>query len=300
MSPTKKRMTTPNTSSDNSSSESESESDGVPMAPAPAIAESSSESESESDGEPMAPPAPPIVGGLCDSSTNDDSDEEATKKDDSDEEEIKEDDSDEEGVKQAEAKKRERTEDSNGNGMHKGKKLKQTECSRGGGRGRGEEEDRNRKPLFQRLFTEKDEITLLQGIIDYTASRGDPFTRIADFYDYIKLSLQCDATEAQLHDKMKRMKKKYINISNRKGIKAGKEPNFTKHHERILFDLSKKIWPSSTANDNIIVDVDNTIKTDLEKKHKDLHIAQLTLFIEQTKLALKQAELALEAAAHST
>ncbi|KAM7268770.1 hypothetical protein ACFE04_010936 [Oxalis oulophora] len=278
MSPTKKRMPTPNTSSDNSSSESE--------------------SESESDGEPMAPPAPAIVGGLCDSSTNDDSDEEATKKDDSDEEEIKEDDSDEEGVKQSKAKKRERTEVSKGNGMHKGKKLKQTECSRGGGggRGRGEEEDRDRKPLFQRLFTEKDEITLLQGIIDYTASRGDPFTRIADFYDYIKLSLQCDATEAQLHYKMKRMKKKYINISNRKGIKAGKEPNFTKHHERILFDLSKKIWPSSTANDNIIVDADNTIKTDLEKKHKDLHIAQLTLFIEQTKLALKQAELALEAA----
>ncbi|KAM7268012.1 hypothetical protein ACFE04_010178 [Oxalis oulophora] len=297
MSPTKKRMPTPKTSSDDSSSESES--DGVPMAPAPAIAESSSESESESDGETMAPPAPPIVGGLGDSSTNDDSDEEGTKKDDSDGEGIKEDDSDEEGVKQTEVKKRERTEVSNGKGKHKGKKLKQTECSKGGG-GRGEEEDRDRKPLFQRLFTEKDEITLLQGIIDYTANIGnDPFTRIAAFYDYIKHSLQCDATEAQLHYKMKRMRKKYINISNRKGIKAGKEPNFTKHHERILFDLSKKIWPSIIANNNI-VDVDNTTKIDLEKKRKDLNIAQLTLFIEQTKLALKRAELALEAAAHST
>ncbi|KAM7262518.1 hypothetical protein ACFE04_000201 [Oxalis oulophora] len=286
MSPTKKRMPTPKTSSDDSSSESES--DGVPMAPAPVIAESSSESESESDGEPMAPAPPIIVGGLGDSLTNDDSDEEGTKKDDSDEE----------GVKQAAAKKRERTEVSNGNGKHKGKKLKQTESSKGGGR--GEEEDRDRKPLFQRLFTEKDEITLLQGIIDYTANIGnDPFTRIAAFYDYIKQSLQCDATEAQLHYKMKRMRKKYINISNRKGIKAGKEPNFTKHHERILFDLSKKIWPSIIANNNI-VDVDNTTKIDLEKKHKDLNIAQLTLFIEQTKLALKRAELALEAAAHST
>ncbi|KAM7254955.1 hypothetical protein ACFE04_020196 [Oxalis oulophora] len=287
MSPTKKRMPTPKTSSDDSSSESES--DGVPMAPAPAIAESSSESKSESDGEPMAPAPPIIVGGLGDSSTNDDSDEEGTKKDDSDEE----------GIKDVATKKRERTEVSNGNGKHKGKKLKQTESSKGGG-GRGEEEDRDRKPLFQRLFTEKDEITLLQGIIDYTANIGnDPFTRIAAFYDYIKQSLQCDATEAQLHYKMKRMKKKYINISNRKGIKAGKEPNFTKHHERVLFDLSKKIWPSIIANNNI-VDVDNTTKIDLEKKHKDLNIAQLTLFIEQTKLVLKKAELALEAAAHST
>ncbi|KAF4389943.1 hypothetical protein CsatB_029526 [Cannabis sativa] len=94
------------------------------------------------------------------------------------------------------------------------------------------------KKLFQRLWSEDDEIVILKGISDYAAKKGS-IPSAADmhaFQDFIKKSLQIDFTKAQLSDKLRRLKKKYENNASRKKY------NPTKLHEKEVFELSKKIW----------------------------------------------------------
>ncbi|KAF4350214.1 hypothetical protein G4B88_013268 [Cannabis sativa] len=62
------------------------------------------------------------------------------------------------------------------------------------------------KKLFQRLWSEDDEIVILKGISDYAAKKGS-IPSAADmhaFQDFIKKSLQIDFTKAQLSDKLRR------------------------------------------------------------------------------------------------
>ncbi|XP_023544486.1 STOREKEEPER protein-like [Cucurbita pepo subsp. pepo] len=97
------------------------------------------------------------------------------------------------------------------------------------------------KKLFQRLWSEDDEIAILNGIIDYTAKKGaDPALDMNAFHDFIKKSLHVDVTRAQLVDKIRRLKKKYRNNVDRG--KKGADPTFSKPHEQKGFELSKKIW----------------------------------------------------------
>ncbi|KAH7545836.1 probable transcription factor At1g61730 [Ziziphus jujuba] len=94
------------------------------------------------------------------------------------------------------------------------------------------------KKLFQRLWSEDDEIVILRGMIDYTAKKGaDPSADMNAFHDFIKKSLQINVTKAQLADKVRRLKKKYENNAGK-----GKKYNPTKPHELKAFELSKKIW----------------------------------------------------------
>ncbi|KAE8712993.1 RmlC-like cupins superfamily protein [Hibiscus syriacus] len=98
-----------------------------------------------------------------------------------------------------------------------------------------------KKQLFQRLFSEDDEIALLKGMLDYSAKRGaDPCADMNAFYDFVKKSIHTDVTKAQLMDKIRRLKKKFENNSG-KG-KKGEDRTFSKAHEQNAFDLSKKIW----------------------------------------------------------
>lgn len=105
--------------------------------------------------------------------------------------------------------------------------------------------DDSKKLLFQRLWSEDDEIAILKGMIDYAAKTGgDP--AVADmnaFYDFIKKSLHIDATKTQLSDKVRRLKKKY-------GNNLKKKYNPTKPHELEAFQLSKKIWGSGEPKSN--------------------------------------------------
>ncbi|KAL5722197.1 hypothetical protein ACHQM5_005745 [Ranunculus cassubicifolius] len=68
--------------------------------------------------------------------------------------------------------------------------------------------------LFQRLWTDEDEIGLLQGFLDYTSQRGGFKNSAyhhdtAPFYDQIKSKLQLDFNKNQLVEKLRRLKKKY-------------------------------------------------------------------------------------------
>ncbi|CAH8306125.1 unnamed protein product [Eruca vesicaria subsp. sativa] len=97
--------------------------------------------------------------------------------------------------------------------------------------------------LFQRLWTDEDEIELLRGFLDYvTTHRGSsshpPDT--APFYELIKSKLQLDFNKNQLVEKLRRLKKKYRNVMSK--ISSGKEVFFKSPHDQSTFEISRKIW----------------------------------------------------------
>ncbi|KAK1400938.1 DNA-binding storekeeper protein-related transcriptional regulator [Heracleum sosnowskyi] len=96
-----------------------------------------------------------------------------------------------------------------------------------------------------RLWTDEDEIELLQGFLDYTISKDSPHTHNSHhdttaFYDLIKSKLQLDFNKNQLVEKLRRLKKKYRNVLSK--IISGKEYVFKTNHDQLTFEISKKIW----------------------------------------------------------
>ncbi|XP_057516953.1 GLABROUS1 enhancer-binding protein-like [Amaranthus tricolor] len=100
------------------------------------------------------------------------------------------------------------------------------------------------KKLFQRVFSEEDEIMILKGIIEYSGKEGsDLMDDPDDFYAFIKKLLHVDVKKGQILDKIRRLKKKFT-------IAKSKKMKFTNEHDQRLFDLSKKIW-DKTDDDSI-------------------------------------------------
>ncbi|KAA8544968.1 hypothetical protein F0562_019815 [Nyssa sinensis] len=101
--------------------------------------------------------------------------------------------------------------------------------------------------LFQRLWTDEDEIELLQGFLDYSTQRGTNNSShhldTTAFYDQIKSKLQLDFNKNQLVEKLRRLKKKYRNVLNK--IDLGKEYVFKSSHDQATFEISRKIWCSA-------------------------------------------------------
>lgn len=102
--------------------------------------------------------------------------------------------------------------------------------------------------LFQRLWTDEDEIKILKGFLDFTSSRGTTFAShqydTGPFYDQIKNELELDFNKNQLTEKLRRLKKKYRNTANRMA-KQGNNFSFRSQHEMETFDIAKKIWSAS-------------------------------------------------------
>ncbi|CAN8273953.1 unnamed protein product [Cochlearia groenlandica] len=100
------------------------------------------------------------------------------------------------------------------------------------------------KKMFQRLFSETDEIAMLQGFIDFTSTRGDPYENMDAFSDYVKTLIDFNATKAQIVTKLQRCKKKFVNIV-KNSLKKGKsegEIRCVKDLDHKGFELSRKIW----------------------------------------------------------
>ncbi|XP_047307296.1 probable transcription factor At3g04930 [Impatiens glandulifera] len=103
--------------------------------------------------------------------------------------------------------------------------------------------------LFQRLWTDEDEIELLQGFLDYTMNQrfnsgsgnGSSYHHdTSAFYDQIKNKLQLDFNKNQLVEKLRRVKKKYRTIISKIG--SGNEYVFKSSHDEASFEICKKIW----------------------------------------------------------
>ncbi|XP_038988617.1 uncharacterized protein LOC120112801 [Phoenix dactylifera] len=101
--------------------------------------------------------------------------------------------------------------------------------------------------IFQKLWTDADEITILQGFLEFTSQRGTTHANYqhdtGPFYDQIKSRLQLEFNKNQLVEKLRRLKKKYRNMVSR--IAAGKEFVFKSPHDKATFEIASKIWSPS-------------------------------------------------------
>ena len=113
--------------------------------------------------------------------------------------------------------------------------------------------------LFQRLWTDEDEIELLQGFLEYTTTRGTTSSGhhldTAAFYDQIKSKLQLDFNKNQLVEKLRRLKKKYRTVLSK--MSSGKEFVFKSPHDQATFEISRKIWSNVSVNHRGPVEFDD-------------------------------------------
>ena len=90
----------------------------------------------------------------------------------------------------------------------------------------------------RRLFSEKDEIVLLQGVID---SKGEnPLKYKRSFYQSMKGSFSFDVTLVQFKDKIRNLKRKY-KAKEKSGEQAA-SASASNLHQQKCFQLSKAIW----------------------------------------------------------
>ncbi|KAL1809065.1 hypothetical protein DCAR_0728593 [Daucus carota subsp. sativus] len=130
----------------------------------------------------------------------------------------------------------------------------------------GEGSEDKKTALFARLFSEKDEIVLLEGMIDYREKKGaDPSLDIVAFHESIEDMLSCSATKNQIVDKIRRLRKKFVN--NLKRGQNGGDPVISRPHEYKSFELSKKIWGSEVQGSE--VDGDSKGRNGRKRNKKD-------------------------------
>lgn len=114
---------------------------------------------------------------------------------------------------------------------------------------------------INRLWSEEDEIVILQGMIDYQlANEEDPYSDLEAFYEFVKDSLHVSVSMKQLSDKIRRLKKKYL-----VNAEKGDDVVFVKPHEDKSFELSKKIWGGGNGVEN-----GSKVKSGRKKKDKDV------------------------------
>lgn len=91
--------------------------------------------------------------------------------------------------------------------------------------------------VCQKLFTDDDEIRVLQGIIYFKSEFGKlPFSseEKTSIYERVKSSISFEVTCEQFMEKMKSFKRKFIGQLEKK--------SFAKAHDQKIFDLSTTIW----------------------------------------------------------
>ncbi|KAI7984955.1 putative transcription factor [Camellia lanceoleosa] len=151
----------------------------------------------------------------------------------------------------------------------------------------------SKKVFFQRLWSVDDEIAILQGIIDYTATKGaGPSAYMNAFFLFIKDSIHVNDTKTQLSDKVRKLKNKYKTNA----IKAKLPSN---PHDQQLYDLSQTIWDfltnaaklDTTNNNKDVVHRKPILKEgalnkieEIERELKKLQIYQLQLYLRRVEL----------------
>ena len=119
-----------------------------------------------------------------------------------------------------------------------------------------------KKVSQKRVWTEEEEIELLQSFLDYTITRRTgPHQKSANsFYnDQVKPELRLRFNKSQLVEKLRRLKRKYQNTWT-KLKNSTVDFRFKNPHERGIFEISEKIWSGRSSSSSIVVDhgQDNT------------------------------------------
>ncbi|KAG7548837.1 GLABROUS1 enhancer-binding protein family [Arabidopsis suecica] len=100
-----------------------------------------------------------------------------------------------------------------------------------------------KKPNNQRLWSEEDEILVLQGIIAFKSETGKTTSEDkSGFYEFIKDSISVKVSLSQCIEKIKTVKRKFMNR-----WKYDRKPTFSRAHDMKSFELSKMIWGSDDA-----------------------------------------------------
>lgn len=102
--------------------------------------------------------------------------------------------------------------------------------------------------LFQRLWTDEDEIVILEGYLEFVTRRGTTHNNYqhdtGPFYEQIKNKVQVEFNKNQLIEKIRRLKRKYRTVDGR--MKAmGENFAFKSAHEMATYEISKQIWSST-------------------------------------------------------
>ncbi|KAL5229180.1 hypothetical protein ABZP36_017445 [Zizania latifolia] len=115
--------------------------------------------------------------------------------------------------------------------------------------GAGTEDSRR---LFQRLWTDEEELLILRGFLDFTTRRGTTFAShqydTGSFYEEIRRQLSFDFSKNQLIEKLRRLKKKYRVCASRMTAQGGAFA-FKSAHEGGIYDLARHIWPPALKRD---------------------------------------------------
>ncbi|KAG2694979.1 hypothetical protein I3760_08G169400 [Carya illinoinensis] len=120
--------------------------------------------------------------------------------------------------------------------------------------------DDSRRPSH-RLWTNEDEIQLLQGYLEHTRSRGNVIHHndTALFCEQIGSKLQVGFNKNQLLEKLRRLKKKYRNVLEK--INSDKEFSYKSMHDQATFEISCKIWGDTRPMGKLGVE-ENTLDDD--------------------------------------
>ncbi|KAL1214548.1 putative transcription factor [Cardamine amara subsp. amara] len=99
------------------------------------------------------------------------------------------------------------------------------------------ETDTAKKGLFQRVWSEQDEIALLEAMLAFKEEIGKNTSEdMSVVYKMVKDSVYCKGKSFnQFSSKVTKLKSKYLG-------KSGVEPNYTKAHDLKCLDLCEKIW----------------------------------------------------------
>ncbi|KAI3997190.1 hypothetical protein MKX01_009034 [Papaver californicum] len=93
----------------------------------------------------------------------------------------------------------------------------------------------DRKPRFQRVFSEEDEIYLLKGFLEITQDTPNPSMAAPMLYERVGKSLSGEINQTQLIEKLRKLRQKYTKQVLEKLVI--KNP-----HEKEIFEISNKIW----------------------------------------------------------
>ncbi|THU61736.1 hypothetical protein C4D60_Mb07t26450 [Musa balbisiana] len=120
--------------------------------------------------------------------------------------------------------------------------------------------------LFQRIWTDEEEIKILQRFLGFTSRRGTTFAShqydTGPFYEEIKKQLHFEFTKNQLIEKLRRLKKKYRNCVSRMRS-MGKDFAFKGTHERAIYDIARNIWSASVKRAHESDDEDLNAPSDI-------------------------------------
>ncbi|XP_078442582.1 uncharacterized protein LOC144712238 [Wolffia australiana] len=93
-----------------------------------------------------------------------------------------------------------------------------------------------KKPTFDRIWSEEDEIKLLRALLRCRTEEGlDPASSV----DLVRESLNMPFNRSQVYDKMRRLRHKW-EVASAKLKSTQRAPS--KPHDRLVFELSRQVW----------------------------------------------------------